>query len=397
MRLGRAILEGGLVIAAATGTAATGYTPASTVKTDVLAAAALVRLTEYAITTPGGSSSTCNIHNVAKRREWGSLSSSQRIAYTDAVKCLMTKPSLLDPVLYPGAKTRFDDFVAVHINQTFSIHGTANFLSWHRLFTWHYERALRTECGYNGYQPYWNWGKYAFDPVNSPIFDGSATSMSGNGAFVPHNCTPGLPTGLNCIPPGNGGGCINSGPFANMSVNLGPIGPTLIADGVVPAPAPFAYNPRCLRRDVSSWVSSNWTTDAESFDLMTSYNDIASFQARMQGDFATGYYGVHTAGHFTIGGDPGGDFWASPGDPAFYLHHAQIDRTWWIWQNYKNPGARTRALAGTITLNNTPPSRNGTLEDVLDMHVLGESFRIGEVMSTVGMGPDGGPLCYVYV
>jgi tyrosinase len=61
---------------------------------------------------------------------------------------------------------------------------------------------------------YWNWGKSAFDPVNSPYFDGSAYSMGGNGVYEAHNCTNGLPTGLNCIPPGSGGGCVESGPFA---------------------------------------------------------------------------------------------------------------------------------------------------------------------------------------
>ena len=122
-------------------------------------------------------------------------------------------PSKNNATAVPGAKSRYDDFVAVHINQTLTIHSTANFLSWHRYFTWTYEQALRIECGYTGYQPYWNWGKYAFDPLNSPIFDGSATSMSGNGIYEAHNCTDALPTGLNCIPPGHGGGCVETGPF----------------------------------------------------------------------------------------------------------------------------------------------------------------------------------------
>jgi hypothetical protein len=46
-----------------------------------------------------------------------------------------------------------DDFVATHINQTLTIHYTGNFLSWHRYFTWLYEQALQTECGYTGTQP----------------------------------------------------------------------------------------------------------------------------------------------------------------------------------------------------------------------------------------------------
>ena len=111
----------------------------------------------------------------------------------------------------------------------------------------------------------------------------------------------------------------------------------------------------------------------------------------MQGDFATGFYGVHTGGHFTIGGDPGGDIFTSPGDPAFFLHHAQIDRTWWIWQNQdlKN---RQNAIAGTITLNNSPPSRNGTLQDYIYLGVNAPGIQIGDAMNTLA-----GPFCYIYV
>ena len=65
----------------------------------------------------------------------------------------MNKPSRFSSSEVPGAKSRYDDFVAVHMNQTFAIHATANFLSWHRLYTWTFENALRDECGYKGYQP----------------------------------------------------------------------------------------------------------------------------------------------------------------------------------------------------------------------------------------------------
>ncbi|RYE65120.1 MAG: hypothetical protein EOO81_13135, partial [Oxalobacteraceae bacterium] len=43
--------------------------------------------------------------------------------------------------------------------------------------------TIRNECGYKGYQPYWDWAKTARTGLlSSPIFDGSDTSMSGNGA-----------------------------------------------------------------------------------------------------------------------------------------------------------------------------------------------------------------------
>lgn len=110
----------------------------------------------------------------------------------------------------------------------------------------------------------------------------------------------------------------------------------------------------------------------------------------MQGDFPAGYLGVHAGGHFWIGGDPGGDLYASPGDPYFFLHHAQIDRTWWIWQNQdlKN---RQNAIAGTNTIFNFPPSANTTLDDLVDIGVNAPAIKIGNVMSTIS-----DQFCYTY-
>lgn len=54
------------------------------------------------------------------------LSKPERKAYTDAVLCLMSKPSQTDPLVASGAKTRYDDFVVIHIQQTFEIHATVS-------------------------------------------------------------------------------------------------------------------------------------------------------------------------------------------------------------------------------------------------------------------------------
>lgn len=65
----------------------------------------------------------------------------------------MAKPPKYPASLVPGGRSRFDDFLAVHINQTLIIHSTGNFLAWHRYYTWLYEEALQKECGYKGTQP----------------------------------------------------------------------------------------------------------------------------------------------------------------------------------------------------------------------------------------------------
>ena len=111
---------------------------------------------------------TPEIQALAVRKEWYSvlpclifcydthhyrsnLTLPERSEYIDAVLCLMELPSQLDDV--PGARNRFDDFAATHINLTLHIHLDGQFLSWHRNFVWLYETALREECGYHGYQP----------------------------------------------------------------------------------------------------------------------------------------------------------------------------------------------------------------------------------------------------
>ncbi|THX42284.1 Di-copper centre-containing protein [Aureobasidium pullulans] len=374
---------------------ASAFTPASTSGTDKLNDHGMTKLKTYLHKNRGQNS--CNLDNAVKRQEWSSLSKSNKKKYTDAVLCLQSRPARSGSIA-PGAKSRYDDFLATHINQTLTIHGTGNFLSWHRYYVYTFEEALRNECGYKGYIPYANWGKYAEDLLNSPIFDGSDYSISGNGEYRNHTgaSIPSVATPFIQLPAGSGGGCVTSGPFKNMTVNLGPLAP--VFDDITPNPRPdgLGYNPRCLRRDIGVYAASIASTDANSTDLIRENNYIGDFQTTMQGDFPAGLLGVHTAGHFFAGGDPGADIFSSPGDPWFWLHHAQIDRTWWIWQN-QDPASRSsvngnNSLAGTITLNNSPPSRNTRLDDVIDLGVNAESILIRDALSTTA-----GPFCYVYV
>lgn len=84
----------------------------------------------------------------------------------------------------------------------------------HRYFIWAYETALRDECGYTGYQPYMNYDRYAADPVNSPLFNGNASSMGGNGEPSEYRGVPQpFRPPYNLIPSAGGGGCVTEGPF----------------------------------------------------------------------------------------------------------------------------------------------------------------------------------------
>lgn len=139
--------------------------------------------------------------------------------------------------------------------------------------------------------------------------------MSGNGEYEAHGAV-GIPSNLAAdfyIPPGNGSGCVTSGPFKNMSVNLGPVAPALTDVPTNPQADGLGYNPRCLRRDISTWCGQTALQDVNTTDLIVQNTNIGDFQTVMQGLFTQGLIGVHTAGHFLVGGDPGGDIFTSPG------------------------------------------------------------------------------------
>ena len=188
--------------------------------------------------------------------------------------------------------------------------------------------------------------------------------MGSNGAYIPnHNGTTISAFGLSVpIPPATGGGCVTTGPFRNHITNLGPV-----------AYAPqgpnggLGYNPRCLVRDLAPGFS-NQTKPSDVAKVIGEPHDLSSFD-----DLFESLTGVHAGGHFLMGG-VGIDAYASPGDPAFYLHHAQVDRVWSIWQALK-PEERLNQVYGTGTAFNSeflplllfsfpPPSPSTVMQDL---------------------------------
>jgi len=210
---------------------------------------------------------------------------------------------------------------------------------------------------------------------------------------------------------------VNSGPFKNWQVNVGPLFPGSECARLNPnqnftEPAyGLAYNPRCLLRDISSFTGEGWLKDDDVVSLLKSI-DYQKFWEALQGgappnNFQNNFMGVHTAGHFIIGGDPGGDFAASPGDPFFFckgsryteyafantyiVHHASIDRLYWAWQNLK-PAERTKALYGPTAMSDltSPPA---TLQDKL---TLGAAFA-GDLTIEEASSTMAGLFCYTYI
>lgn len=175
-----------------------------------------------------------------------------------------------------------------------------------------------------------------------------------------------------------------------MVVNLGPVSPGM--DGLaVGVSGGKGYNPRCLRRDLSAYSVDTWMTTKNLLNITIgpASQTIASFQNELQGRFSDGFLGMHAAGHFTMGGDAS-DLFSSPTDPIFFLHHAMVDRIYWIWQAL-HP-VQASKIAGTITILNRPPSRDALKADLINLGVLAPTLSIGDLLDTLS-----DPFCYIYL
>ncbi|CZR41691.1 uncharacterized protein FPRO_11281 [Fusarium proliferatum ET1] len=294
--------------------------------------------------------------NPIKRVEWHELDDAARQQYTDAVLCLSTKPSRL------GLNTTlYDDFPYVHAHLDKQIHAVASFLPWHRFFVHVYEGALK-ECGYEGVMPCWDWSLDADDTPKSTIWD-PKTGFGGNGSL---NKTESIYDGRAVRK------CLDDGPFKDL----------------FPAYLTTNYDPHCLAR--------GWNNGSENVGKMLSENYNKEAVAKVQEVKDYDHYrqklesGPHGAIHSAIGGDMIPN--TSPNDPIFFLHHAQIDRLWSLWQQ-EDPKTRTMEFAGYKTqdqFDGTKPEP-ASLDDMLLMHGLADDLKFKDLMST-----QSSFLCYSY-
>lgn len=74
-------------------------------------------------------------------------------------------------------------------------------------------------------------------------------------------------------------------------------------------------------------------------------------------------------------------------DPLFYLHHTQLDRLWWHWQQ-RDPEKRTDTYGGHAHRHSIEMA---SLTDEIKMGALAPPVRVQEVMGT-----ENDLLCYTY-
>ena len=225
------------------------------------------------------------------RREWRELSSGDQQKFLNAVKALKTRPSSL------GRANRYEDFVFMHWGDQSLAHKTPMFFPWHRRFIQDFENALR-QIDSSITLPYWDTGLDSQRPESSPIFNDDAFGGSGD--------------------PSNGY-CITKGTFAGWNATF--------------------REPHCVKRrfqlrpwappeDIGRYILND--RDCNFILSQLNYLDNA-FRAHIEDN-------VHSYIHIQVGGDisprESGDFkdMRSPNDPLFFVHHANVDRYYYLWQ-----------------------------------------------------------------
>ena len=329
----------------------------------------------------------CTDDNIKIRVDFDSMAPQERKAYTDAIKCLMTKPSQLDQTLYPAAINRYFDYAVIHTNLTQQVHISAYFLTWHRYYLHLFEQDLKDSCGYTGAFPYWNWPATADNLHGSAVFDGSDYSMSGDGLYT--NNDPVVLAPQFQLPHGSGGGCVTTGPFANMQITMQPISIDNLIQGL-PLPAnAFALNQSCLTRDLNTYAAQRYCNTSALYEALDT-TDIAVFTEQINGVIGSQELGLHSGAHFTVG-SPGSNIFVSVQDPIWWPLHTFLDNLYTSWQA-RHPDL-ANAVYGTLTANNAPPSANGTLDTPQPGwgYFDPNTYTIGELMSTTS-----GPFCYKY-
>ncbi|MDB6166098.1 MAG: tyrosinase [Lacunisphaera sp.] len=216
------------------------------------------------------------------RKSVTSLTPDERAAYVRGVKAIK-------------ASGKYNGYVEMHNNANAHpvVHRCPSFLPWHREFILRYERDLQNALGDSSFGlPYWDWASDAAsaDPKQASVW--GADFMGGQGAPV---ATGPFVAGQWTL---QGGGSLARN-FANQAPTL----PT--------------------QADVDSAISASMY-DAAPWDASSN----PSFRNQLEG-WINGPQ-MHNRVHVWVGGSmlP----LTSPDDPVFFLHHANVDRIWALWQ-----------------------------------------------------------------
>ncbi|PSB45444.1 tyrosinase [Cyanosarcina cf. burmensis CCALA 770] len=288
---------------------------------------------------------------MATRKNVRNLTSTEKQNFIDAIKAVK-------------ADGIYDVYVNWHIaamsyptpsNTTPSYRNAAHrgpaFLPWHRYYLHRLELQLQAKIP-DVTIPYWDWTQDTAAPASSPIW--TADFMGGNGD----------PNDRNLVKTGS----FAVGQWTIVDNNGNPAGGLRRRFGQQATTVPN-------QTQVNTALSE---TPYDRTDWNTSSNP--SHRNRLEG-FLSGGGQLHNQVHRWVGGDMLTN--PSPNDPVFFLHHANVDRLWAIWQA-NNPSQGYLPASGGPTghnLNDSMYPWNGqatsltaTPANVLSITALGYDY-----------------------
>lgn len=241
------------------------------------------------------------------------MTSEQKAAFVAAVKAMKTVPSA-----YESDINAYDYFVRLH-TAAFATMGTnahmnPNFLPWHREFIRRFESELRRASGDSSITlPYWDWARAgSMNAVFADDFLGGDGDPDRNFA-------------------------VTSGPFREGEWEVLLLDDTDNEhDGDIDIP--ITGGP--LQRNIDP-AQAKLPTESEVADAVVNYRPYDSAPFNRQSDVTESFRNylegwgrsepaMHNAVHVLIGGQM--QTGSSPNDPVFFLHHAQVDRIWALYQ-----------------------------------------------------------------
>jgi tyrosinase len=239
---------------------------------------------------------------------------------------------------------------------------------------------LINECNFTGSGvPYWDWTldnpEYGRRFEDSPVFD-PVYGFGGNGKGGSVPAPPPQSMNQSQLPAGN---CIADGAFAGLVSSLGP-GYSL-----------DVKKPHCIIRNFNSTFADETLGWTNNVIPLLKEADFANFTNAFNFPTNTNTpIGVHGGGHGSVYGEMG-NVYSSINDPLFFLHHAQVDHLWWVWQMKRLQNVW--AIGG-------PVYPNGTGRVTLDSPIyftpsVGPDAIFRDVMDTKNQN-GGGILCYTY-
>lgn len=371
--------------------------------------AGLIAIVGLSVAAPSSASGATSVPALRVRKSVTDLTAAERSAFVDAVLALKATPSPYDPSL-----TYYDQFVAWHVAITLCqgidplarhqqmAHAGPMFLPWHREYLLLFEDALQSVGGTGVTLPYWDWTDHS--SVASVFAD---DFMGGDGDPKQDYA-------------------VTTGPFRKGNWVL-----TVRHDSIIYEASNTRYLTRHFGRPESLPTQAevqeafaaplydvppydNTSDPTTSFrNALEGHGSAPGLKGCIPGDIRGGVSfggeleplglghggGLHNLVHGWVGGsrDPmrSGPLFgtmsmnsASPNDPSFFLHHANVDRLWAEWQ--KVHGVNTYRPVSGYELNSLndvmePFDEVGIIStpaDVADIAELGYLYTVPAITSS---------------